>query len=347
MKNPRVLWAVLPIVILMAIFSALFLSMEKPWALDGGALTLALTQEDAAASEIPDYVGVRQTYSFRLPDGTEGDYLNVWLVHQYATISYDGERVYQITEPSGSHLGKTRGCFWVSIPVPDGIREITLTVTPVYRDIIRHVPRVVFGTQLELSHLLFGEEGIELIGSLCCMLSGLLVLLFSYLIKELFQDRRATLLLGAATFFFGLWRFSDLPFIVMELNDAALLLTYLSIFSQMLFIPLIFFYFYMLEKRDVFYLVPAMLMLVLDGVTLILQLCDVCDLRAFWAYDILLVIIFTVLAFFRFLSRLLKPEKDASSEPDTPPVCFFCCSAAAWRTSWSIFSGEIPCISFS
>jgi len=186
-----------------------------------------ILQPDSVEEEvIPDYAGVRRTYTFTLPEAesatTTGARLSVYLRHTLAEFSIDDSTLYNdLTESETTHIGKTPGSYWVGIPVRPVYAGKTLrvTLTPVYES-VRNVEPVfmVIGRDTLLSMIELPKDGLLLILGAVAVAAGLFLMLSSLALPLDGQDRRRIICLGAVTVAAGLWKLCGLPVVTLILD---------------------------------------------------------------------------------------------------------------------------------
>lgn len=196
-----------------------------------------LLQPDSVEEEvIPDYAGIRRTYTFTLPKAdsatTTGARLSVYLRHTLAEFSIDDSTLFNdLSESDASHIGKTPGSYWVSIPMRPVYAGKTLrvTLTPVYESVRNDEPVfMVIGRDTLLSMIELPEDGFLLILSLAAAAAGLFLVLGSLALPLDGQYRRRIIYLGAVSVAAGLWKLCGLPAV-------ALLLDYVGIQKELWF----------------------------------------------------------------------------------------------------------------
>ena len=82
-----------------------------------------ILQPDSVREEaIPDYAGIRRTYTLTMPDSntvtTTGARLTFYLRHTIAQYEVENSTIKNdMAEKDSPHIGRTPGNYWVSIPV--------------------------------------------------------------------------------------------------------------------------------------------------------------------------------------------------------------------------------------
>ena len=186
-----------------------------------------ILQPDSVEEEvIPDYAGIRRTYTLTLPEAdsatTTGARLSVYLKHTLAEFSIDDSTLYyDLTEGETSHIGKTPGSFWVSIPLRPVYagKTVRVTLTPVYDSVQNAEPEfMVIGRDTLLSMIELPADGLLLILSVAAIAAGLFLALVSLALPLDGQDRRCIIYLGAVTVAAGLWKLCGLPVVTLILD---------------------------------------------------------------------------------------------------------------------------------
>ena len=186
-----------------------------------------LMQPDSVEEEaIPDYAGIRRTYTFTIPEAdsatTTGARLIVYLRHTLAEFSIDGTTLYNdLTENGTFHVGKTPGCYWISIPVRPFYAGKTarVTLTPVYESVRGDEPVfMVISRDTLLSMIELPDDAFLLTLSLVAAAAGLFLMLVSLALPLEGWNRRRIICLGAVTVTAGLWKLCGLPVVPLILD---------------------------------------------------------------------------------------------------------------------------------
>ncbi|MBR5364927.1 MAG: histidine kinase [Clostridia bacterium] len=190
-----------------------------------------LLQPDSVTEEvIPDYAGIRRTYAFTLPEAdsatTTGARLSVYLRHTLAEFSVDDSTLYNdLTESETTHIGKTPGSYWISIPVRPAYagKTVRVTLTPVYGSVRNEEPVfMVIGRDTLLGMVELPKDGFLLILSFTAVISGLFLVLCSLALPLDGKYRRRIFCLGALTVAAGLWKLCGLPVVTLILDYAGI-----------------------------------------------------------------------------------------------------------------------------
>ena len=186
-----------------------------------------MLQPDSVTEEtIPDYAGVKRTYTFTLPEAdtatTTGARLSVYLRHTIAEFSIEGSTLENdLSELDTPHIGRTPGNYWVSVPMKPVYAGKTLqvTLTPVYdsaRDdepVFMVITRDMLLTMVELP-----EDGLRLTLSVIAVGAGLFLALIALVLPLNGQDKKRIFYLGAVTVAAGLWKLCGLPVLTLLLD---------------------------------------------------------------------------------------------------------------------------------
>lgn len=175
---------------------------------------------------IPDYAGIRRTYIFTLPEAesatTTGARLSVYLRHTLAEFSIDGSTLYNdLSEDNTSHIGKTPGSYWVSIPVRPVFagKTVRVTLTPVYDSVRNDIPVfMVIGRDALLSMVELPRDGLLLALGTLATISGFFIALVSLALPLEGRYRRRLVYLGIMTVTAGLWKICGLPVVTLLLD---------------------------------------------------------------------------------------------------------------------------------
>ncbi len=185
-----------------------------------------LSPDSVEEEVIPDYAGIRRTYTLTLPEAdsatTTGARLSVFLRHTLAEISIDDSRLYyDLTESGTSHIGKTPGSYWVSFPVRPVYagKTVHVTLTPVFESVRNEEPVfMVISRDMLLSMIELPKDGLLLILSLAAVISGIFLVLSSLALPLDKKYHRRIFYLGAVTVTAGLWKLCGLPSVTLILD---------------------------------------------------------------------------------------------------------------------------------
>ncbi|MBQ9661626.1 MAG: histidine kinase [Oscillospiraceae bacterium] len=262
-------------------------------------------KRDAAYTELTDfrpevrkteaYAGAEKRYTTVLPEvETEKENLFVYFVHAYAQVSLDGEVLAVTNEDQGQRLGHSPGCYWLVVPLAaaDSGKELEIVSIPIYTAVENRNPRVFLGRWNSVLIALAHECLWELILSIICMVSGLLVLTFSLLLHSSRQERMQMLYLGVFTLSVGLWRLSDLQITPMVLPRFTVLLYVLAFLSTLL-CPVFFcrfLYWRHMGNREGVYGWLSILLAAESLALIVLQLLGLVELRAVLSVPLLAIL---------------------------------------------------------
>ena len=186
-----------------------------------------LLQPDSVVEEVvPDYAGIRRTYTFTLPEAdsatTTGARLSVYLRHTLAEFSIDGSTLYNdLADAETPGIGKTPGSYWVSIPVRPVYagKTVRVTLTPVFESVRNETPVfMVIGRDTLLSMVELPKDGLLLVLSLAAVTAGFFLALLSLALSLDGRSRLRMFYLGAVTVAAGLWKLCGLPVVTLILD---------------------------------------------------------------------------------------------------------------------------------
>ena len=147
-----------------------------------------LQPESVTEESIPDYAGIRVSYSFTVPDGAKvrhGAKMCIFLEHCIAEIRLDGELHYSSAASEGPHVGRTPGRLWLSVPMRSDYsgKTVTVTLTPVYDAASLASPPYLFIEREQLmTRILLPEDLTALVIGIVTLIVGLFLTLFSALL---------------------------------------------------------------------------------------------------------------------------------------------------------------------
>ena len=185
-----------------------------------------LQPESVTEEAIPDYAGVRRTYTFTVPDAenatTRGASLYLYLRHTIAQYEIEDSSLNNDPISAGTpRIGKTPGNYWLKIPIRPAFagKTLRITLTPVFDSIRNDEPTFMIITRdMLVSMIEFPEDGLLLVLSLVAFGSGLLIALFSLTLPMNGKDKKRIFYLGAVTMVAGIWKFSGLPIVPLLLE---------------------------------------------------------------------------------------------------------------------------------
>ena len=186
-----------------------------------------ILQPDSVTEEtIPDYAGVRRTYTFTLPDAdtatTTGARISFYLRHTIAAYSIeDSDLDNDLGENDAPHIGRTPGNYWVNIPMKPVYAGKTLrvTLTPVYDSVRDEEPAfMVITRDMLMTMLELPEDGLMLTLSVIAAGAGLFLALIALALPLDGQDKKRIFYLGAVTVAAGLWKLCGLPVLTLLLD---------------------------------------------------------------------------------------------------------------------------------
>lgn len=186
-----------------------------------------VTAEDTSAP-----AGIRQEYTFTLENIAPGDYLSIYLVHQYAQISLDGEPIYNLLPKLNSRTGKSAGCNIISIPlsVEDENKEVKAVITPAYDIATNGTVTFIIAPPIHLMSIFLKSDLPKfIIAGLCLILGITMIVVQLFLIFRKRTKSWDIFYLGNFTLLLGIWKFFDVPLISLLFDNNTKALSYISI----------------------------------------------------------------------------------------------------------------------
>ncbi len=245
-----------------------------------------LQPETVTEEQIPDYAGVRVSYSFTVPDGAKvrhGAKMCVFLEHCIAELRLDGELLYSSAEAEGAHVGHTPGRRWLCVPLRSDYsgRTLTVTLTPVYdADALAAPPYLFIERDQFMMRILLPEDLTALVIGVVTLIVGLFLAVFSALLRLDGGLRRRLLLLGVLASAAALRVLTALPTVLLALDIYGIEkgLWYLSAAMALLTPVLILRYFSVQHPEGRFGRIAVLLCAGVAIVLIVLQLLNAADL---------------------------------------------------------------------
>ena len=186
--------------------------------------------ESVTEETIPNYAGVRRTYTFTLPDtesaAATGSRLSFYLRHTIAAYAVEDSNLENdLSESDTPHIGKTPGNYWVSIPVRPALagKTVRVTLTPVYQSVRDEEPTFLVITRDSLLTMLeLPQDRLLLALSAIAIGAGLFLSLISLALPLEGRDKKRIFYLGAVTMAAGLWKLCGLPVLTLFLDYSGL-----------------------------------------------------------------------------------------------------------------------------
>lgn len=185
-----------------------------------------LQPEDVAEETVPEYAGVRRTYTFTIPEGSAastGAYIMFYLRHTNAELSIDGsELVYDSGELDTPHIGHTPGNYWVSVPVRPVYagKTLQITLTPVFESVRNETPTVfLIGHEQLLTMMLIPQDTLMLVLCAIAAFTGCFLFLLAVFMPLQGDDRRRLILLGAIALMASIWKLTGLSSVTLMLDS--------------------------------------------------------------------------------------------------------------------------------
>ena len=184
-----------------------------------------LQPEEVVEETIPDYAGVRRTYTFTIPEGqatTIGARLSFYLHHTNAYVEIeDTDLVYDSCEKDDAHIGHTPGDYWVTIPARPVYagKTVHVTLTPVYGSVRDEEPVFwLIGHEQLLTMVLLPKDAPMLALIAVAVMAGLFLFVLALSLPLQAVERQRLLLIGLIAIAAGLWKLSGLSSIALMLD---------------------------------------------------------------------------------------------------------------------------------
>lgn len=178
-----------------------------------------LQPDDVREEAIPNYAGVRRTYTFTIPETntatTTGARLMVYLRHTIARYDIEGSDLHNdLAEDETPHIGQTPGNYWISIPMRPiyAGKTVRIVLTPVY-DSVRDVEPtfMVITKDTLLTMMELPKDRLILSLGLLSAIAGLFLMLMVFAMPLPMAEKRRLFYLGSVTVTAGLWKLCGLP----------------------------------------------------------------------------------------------------------------------------------------
>jgi len=220
-------------VILIAVFAALCLLLPTLISISPGLTYYAyapysfyiLRPEEVTEESIPEYAGIRRTYTFSLPEGPAasiGARLSFYLRHTTASVHIeDSDLYYDSSEWDTPHIGHTPGNYWVTIPVRPVYagKNVTVTLTPVFDSVAREEPVFWFIGHEQLMNMIeLPKDVLVLVLCIIAILVGLFLSLLAFVLPLESKNKIQIFLLGCTSITGGLWKVTELSSVMLMLD---------------------------------------------------------------------------------------------------------------------------------
>ena len=276
---------------------------------------------DAAVTEIEDSsapLGMRRQYSFSLDNIDAGDIsLTFCTVHQLVTVEIDGETVYTLS--SGDGIGTSPSSVWTTVPLypSDSGRQITVTITPVYKSSLNREVEFAVGSKFDFFAERFRIDMPNIVLSMLCIFVGI-VLVLTQLIMLIARKASSwdSVYLGCFSLIMGVWRVTDTRFSAMMFANNAKAIGYITIFALFILpVPLLL---YIDElhggKRRLLLRSAATATGVVAFIVLILQLFEVAELRETLVLCHIMLILDIAVSVFTVMFHSAKTDRESSAQ---------------------------------
>lgn len=254
---------------------------------------------------------IGKTFTFDLPEIPEtGENLFAYVVHQYAQVNLDDELVAVCSEPANPHLGRSPGCYWITIPLKDSDsgKTLTLSLENIYSTMRPRDPIVLLSSTSVFVRAFLRDSSFELILSIMSMTLGLFILIGTLVFPIEWNEKRQMLLLGAFGITVGSWRLFDLS-LVAYVNPSLTQMNYFLSVLSFEMIPAFFFAFlyFKYDNRPVKSYAYISVFFMLEIISfLLLQLLKVADLRTTVELSILFALLASAYVSIRSLNAIRR-----------------------------------------
>lgn len=250
---------------------------------DSGYRTISCNKPEKRVNKTAP-AGIDKIYTFSVPSLKPKEHcLAFYVVHQYVTVYFDDERMYQLAPGKRKERIKTTGSNWVMIPVypEDAGKTVRVVVTPVYDNFKNWHIDFLLGDKLSMFTGQMKKDMPQITLGILAVLAGLVFscLAVYHIIWKKYDERLA--MIGLTAIFVGIWRLTDTRFTAMLFPDQSVILLYISFLAMMLgMIPLIRTVQYHLKTKSGYIFDVLCVFAVLNCmIQILLQLFGIRDLR--------------------------------------------------------------------
>ena len=295
------------VTLLFILFTAYLFAFEGNQVYNAREISSYITVEDYAERVVDDAsapIGVRREFSWQIGELANNDsYLMFYIVHSYAEVYLDGERIYSLEPGEKNRIGHSPSSNWVVVPLfpSDSGRTVTVSVTPVYESVLHREVHFEIGSKYAVfMHRLKADLPQIVLASLCIFMGVLLIIVQLCLLIKKRTKSWDMLYLGSFSLFLGIWRIMDTRFspIIFDKHTAAL--GYISLSALFLLAaPLLLYAERQYEgKRNVLLRLAALANCAVSFASLACQVFGIAELReTLTACHIMLIVDIAVLVF--------------------------------------------------
>lgn len=189
------------------------------------------TVDNYSLKEVEDSsapIGIRKEYRWRIGEIDNNEScLIFYVVHSYADVCLDDELIYSLTSKENTRIGHSPSSNWVVVPLhPSDVgRTVTVTVTPVYENVINRKVDFKIGSRYAVFMQRLAKDLPQIILSCLCILMGILLII----VQLCFIAKKRTssvgmLYLGVFSVLLGIWRITDtrISSVIFENSSGAL-----------------------------------------------------------------------------------------------------------------------------
>lgn len=309
--------------VLFVVFAVYMLAVKDNNVYTARDISSYKTVENYQEKEIEDAsapIGVRKEYSWQIGDIDSNDScLIFYIVHSYAEVRFDDELIYSLTAGENTDIGASPSSNWVVVPIyqSDKGRNITVTVTPVYKSVQNREIVFKIGSRYAVFMQRLAADLPQIVLSSLCILLGILLII----VQLCFVGNKRTssfdmLYFGVFALLVGIWRITDTRFSPVMFENHTAALGYITLSALfILAVPMLLFVDERHTGKFSFLLrLAALLNCAVALAALICQISGAADLRqTLTACHIMIIVDIAALLFFSvFNARRGAKEKNTA-----------------------------------
>ena len=176
--------------------------------------------------------GVRWEYTWALDASGGKESLCFYLVHQEAQVYLDGVLAASLQAGENNRFGKTPGSNWVFVPIyPEDMgRQVTVIVTPVFKNVIQRDVEFYVGSQYAVFISQLKHDAPQILLSVQCVILGIVIIGMTLRLNYHAGSKMYNMMfLGVFSILLGIWRIMDTRSSPILFPGNPMLLNYLSI----------------------------------------------------------------------------------------------------------------------
>lgn len=238
---------------------------------------------------------------------TEGNSLMFYSHHQYVAVYIGDELVYQMQPSKDNPFGKTPGSLWNEVPIyrDDVGKEIRVVLSPVYDNVKDSVPEFYFGKQFDVWAMLIGKNVLPFIFSLTAVVLGILFIVFVLYNYRNSGVDKSLMMMGFFAVGIGTWKITDMDGlgILFPYEQWVIYMPYLALMLEVIPFALFVKELFSLKEHWIWYVVCFM-SLAVNGISLLLQVLGIVDLREMLSVNHMVMLILVFLVAFMLVYEL-------------------------------------------